>query len=211
MKSKKIIIIGGGGHAKVLIEAILSRGDYKIEGILDNKLKAGEKITGFPVIGGDEILERFKDFYLAIGIGSVKASDKRKVIYERRKRIGFEFPAIIHSNAYVSKTAILQDGVQVMAGAVINPEAKIGANTIVNTGAIVEHDCDIGPHCHISLNAALAGRVSTGECCHVGMGANVLQEIKIGSNVTVGAGAVVVKDVEDGKTVVGVPAEDING
>jgi len=211
MKSKKMIIIAGGGHAKVLIEAILSRGDYKIEGILDNKLKVGEEIMGFPVIGGDEVLERLKDFYLAIGIGSVKASDKRKVIYERYKGSGFEFPAIIHDNACVSKGAILQDGVQVMAGAVINPGAKIGANTIINTGAIVEHDCDIGPHCHISLNAALAGRVSIGGCCHVGMGANVLQEIKIGSNVTVGAGAVVTKDVEAGKTVVGVPAEDING
>lgn len=211
MRDRRMVIIGAGGHAKVLIDAILSRGDYKIEGVLDDKLKAGEEVMGLPVIGGDEILERLKDFYLAIGIGSVKATDKRKVIYDRYKKSGFEFPVIVHSNACVSKSSVLQDGVQVMAGAVINPGAKIGANTIINTGAIVEHDCDIGPHCHISLNAALAGRVSVGECCHVGMGANLLQEIKIGSNVTIGAGAVVTKDVEDGKTVVGVPAEDING
>lgn len=211
MKTKKLLIIGGGGHAKVLIDAISSAGKYRIEGILDNRVKVGDKITGFPVIGGDEFLDKFKDFYIAIGIGSVKASDKRKMIYERCRRMGFELPAIIHSDAYVSNSAVIGDGVQVMAGAVINPQAKIGANTIINTGAIIEHDCVVAPHCHISLNAVLAGKVMVGESCHVGMGAIILQEIDIGSRVTVGAGAVVTKDIEGGKTVVGIPAKEIHG
>jgi len=214
MKNNNIVIIGGGGHVKVLIDAILSGGKFEIEGILDDKLKAGDIVMGymgFPILGGDGILERFKDFYLALGIGSVKANDKRKTIYERCKTMGFEFPTIIHSSACVSNSAVIEDGVQIMAGAIITPEAKIGANTLINTGAIVEHDCIIGPHCHISLNAILAGKVTIGEGCHIGMGANILQEIKIGNNVTVGAGAVVTKNIEDGKTVVGIPAREING
>ncbi len=214
MKNKNIVIIGGGGHVKVLIDAILSGGKYKIEGILDDKLKAGDIVMGylgFPVLGGDEILERFKDFYLALGIGSVKASDKRKSIYERCKRMGFEFPTIIHSNACISNSAVIEDGVQIMAGVIITSDAKIGANALINTGAIVEHDCIVGPHCHISVSAVLAGKVVIGEGCHIGMGANILQEIKIGNGVTVGAGAVVTKDIEDGKTVAGIPAREING
>lgn len=211
MKSKKIIVIGGGGHAKVLIDAILSMGNYEIGGILDGQLKVGEKVSGVPVIGGDELLNQLKGVCLAVGVGTVKATDKRKTIYERYKRNGFEFPIIIHNNAYISKTAKQQDGVQVMAGAIINPEAEIGENTIINTGAIVEHECKIASHCHISLNAVLGGNVTVGECSHVGMGAHILQGIKIGNYVTVGAGAVVTKDVEDGKTVVGMPAKEING
>lgn len=211
MKSKKIIVIGGGGHAKVLIDAILSTGNYEIGGILDGRLKVGEKVLGIPVIGGDELLNQLKGVCLAVGVGTVKATDKRKTIYERCKRSGFEFPIIIHNDARISKTAKQQDGVQVMAGAIINPEAEIGENTIINTGAIVEHECKIASHCHISLNAVLGGNVMVGECSHVGMGAHILQGIKIGNYVTVGAGAVVTKDVEDGKTVVGMPAKEING
>mgnify|MGYP001571349573 CR=1 FL=1 len=210
MKSKKIIIIGGGGHAKVLIDAILSFGQYRIAGILDERIQKGERILGFPVIGTDELLCRLKNVCLAIGIGTVKASNKRKIIYDKYNRRGFKFPAIIHGKAYVSKGVKLGDGAQLMAGAIVNPGAWIGENTIINTAAIVEHDCMIAAHCHISVNTVLGGRVSVGESSHIGLGARVLQGIKIGSKVTVGAGAVVTKDVRDGKTVIGVPARELN-
>lgn len=214
MSTKKVIIIGGGGHAKVLIDSILSTDFYQIEGILDGQFRAGRKILGFSVLGGDEFLSKFKhaknNFLLALGIGSIKADGKRKMIYEKYKKFGFRFPVIIHKNAYVSKSAKLQDGLQVMVRAVINPGAEIGENTIINTGAIVEHDCKVAAHCHISLNAILAGDVIVGECSHIGMGAKVLQGIKIGNRVTVGAGAVVTEDIKNGKTVIGIPAREID-
>lgn len=212
-KAKRIVVIGGGGHAKVVIDAILSSGLFRILGVLDPQLKAGEKILGYPVLGGDEYLEELKDgnksFMLAIGIGTIKASDKRKTIFEKYKNFGFQFPAIIHSNACISKSAWVSDGVQVLAGAIIQPEAQIGENSIINTGSIIEHNCLISPHCHIAIGAVLAGNVSVGKCSHIGMGAKVLQGVKIGNYVTVGAGAVVINDVGDGKTVVGVPAKEI--
>lgn len=211
MATKRIIVIGGGGHAKVLIDSILSSGFYQIEGILDMKFRPGEKVLGFPVLGGDEYLDKFirNDFLLAIGIGSIESDGRRKIIYEKLKKTGFRFPTIIHNSANVSKSVALQDGVQVMAGAIIQPEAQIGENSIINTGSIIEHNCLIAPHCHIAIGAALAGNVSVGKCSHIGMGAKILQGVKIGDYVTVGAGAVVINEVEDGKTVVGVPAKEI--
>ncbi|KPK41101.1 MAG: hypothetical protein AMJ78_06355 [Omnitrophica WOR_2 bacterium SM23_29] len=208
MKTKKIIIIGGGGHAKVLIDAIMSTNSYKIEGILDKRLDTREKILGIPVLGGDEIIDRLKRLYVAIGIAGVKASNKRKIIFGKLRKKGFVFPTIIHSRGYFSEFCILKSGAQIMAGAIVNAGAIIGENTIINTGAIVEHDCKVSPHCHISLNAVLGGNVTVGECSHIGMGAKILQGIKIGKFVTVGAGAVVTKDVKDGKTVIGIPANE---
>lgn len=210
----RLIIIGGGGHAKVLIDSILSSGLYKIEGILDGRYSPGTQISGSCVLGGDEFLDKDKGmkgrFLLAVGVGGIRADNKRKIIYDKYKSRFFEFPALIHSGSYVSSFANIREGVQVMAGAIINPESEIGENTIINTGAVVEHECVIHPHCHVSVRAILAGRVAVGECSHIGMGAIVLQGVNIGSNVTVGAGSVVTKDVDDGKTVVGIPAKEIN-
>jgi UDP-perosamine 4-acetyltransferase len=202
---KKIMIIGGGGHAKVLIDMILSTSGFEIQGILDPKLKIGSHVSGVAVLGGDEFLKDFKDIAIAIGVGSTRASDTRKVIFEKY-RDKFEFPVIVHKNAYISKTSTIGIGTQVMAGAIIQPDAFIKENVIINTSAVIEHDCRIHAHSHISPGAILGGNVEIGECSHVGLGAMILQGVRIGKNVTVGAGAVVVRDVKDGLTVKGVPA-----
>lgn len=206
---RKIIIIGGGGHAKVLIEAIRSTGCFEIENILDPKLKIGTQLSGVPVIGGDEFLDgqEVKGFCLSLGLGSIRASDVRKNIFKKYKNRGFEFPAIVHGNAYVSKDSEIGSGSQVMAGVVIQPDAIIGENVIINTSAVIEHDCRIQAHSHIAPGAIIGGGVEVGECSHVGLGAKVLQGVKIGRNVTVGAGAVVIDYIEDGRTVKGVPAK----
>jgi len=209
-----VIILGGGGHAKVLIDAIRSGGLYTIKGIVDPSLAVGTKVSGVPVLGDDRFLERCGRsagaICLAIGVGSVKAPERRKAIFERFSR-RFRFPAVVHENAYVASGVTAQEGVQVMAGAVVNPDAEIGKNCVINTSAVVEHDCIIGAHAHISIGAVLGGGVTIGECSHIGMGAKILQGVRIGSGVTVGAGAVVVKDVGDGMTVAGVPARSIRG
>lgn len=205
---KNIIVLGGGGHAKVLIDAVRSTNCFGISGILDPGLKVGEQILGVSVLGSDNFLDDHSgnEFVLALGIGSVKVPSVRKNIFDKYKDRGFEFPLIIHRNAYVSGTSIISEGVQVMACAVIQPDAFIGENVIINTSAVIEHDCKISAHSHISPGAVLGGDVEVGECSHIGLGARVLQGVRIGKNVTIGAGAVVVRNVDDGKTVMGVPA-----
>ncbi len=204
-------MIGGGGHAKVVIDAILSTGKFAIKGIVDKKIAAGSKVSGIEVIGDDRCLKGLKGVYLALGIGSVKASVKRKRFYDKFRKMGYRFPPIVHKNAYVARSAKIGEGVQVIAAASVNPEAVISENTIINTAALVEHDCVIGPHSHISPKAVLGGNVKIGTCSHIGLGAKVLQGIKIGDHVTVGAGSVVTKDIKDKKTVVGIPAREIDG
>jgi len=210
---KRIIILGGGGHAKVLIDSISSSDSYEIEGVLDKQLKKGEKVSDVPVLGGDKFLDTCKDaknnFSLAIGIGSVRAFDKRRIIYERYKKQGFDFPIIIHSKAHIAKSVKCRVGTQIMAGSIISSDVEIGENVVIYSGVIIEHDCKIASHCYISPGALLAGRIQIGENSFIGMGARILQGVKIGNFVTVGAGAVVTKNIEDKNTVVGMPAAPV--
>jgi len=205
---KKILVVGGGGHAKVLIDCILSTREFEIIGIIDPNLPKESGFCDFRVLGGDESLEDFreKDVYCSIGVGMIKATFNRKELFQKITKQGFSCPVLQHNSALKSQGVSLSPGVQVMTGAILQPDSKILENTIVNTGAIVEHDCIIGSHTHIAPGAVLGGNVTVGECSHIGLGAKILPGIKIGDSVTVGAGAVVTKDVSDGLTVVGIPA-----
>ncbi len=204
-----MVILGGGGHAKVLIDAVLSASKYAIKGILDPSIKPGTKVCGVEVLGTESLLPRLAGCAIVIGVGTVKASDKRKSIFEKYRRKGFVFPAVIHPAAHVSRSAKVKDGAQVLAGAVVNADAQIGECAIINTRAIIEHDCVIGAYCHVAPGAILGGAAQVGRCSHIGMGAKVLQGIKIGSGVTVGAGAVVIGDIAARRTVAGIPARAI--
>jgi sugar O-acyltransferase (sialic acid O-acetyltransferase NeuD family) len=206
--NKKILVVGGGGHAKVLIDCILSIREFEIVGIIDPNLPKDSEFCDILVLGGDDALENFrgKDVYCAIGVGMVKATFNRKDLFEKITKQGFSCPTLQHSSAQKSQRVSLSPGVQIMTGAILQPDSKVSENTIINTGAIVEHDCVIGSHTHIAPGAILGGNVTVGECSHIGLGAKILPGIKVGDNVTVGAGAVVTKDVPDSLTVVGVPA-----
>lgn len=205
---ERVIIIGAGGHAKVIAEILRLSGKYEITGLLDSAL-AGKKIGGFPVLGGDELLPRLRaDGVTAVfvGVGGTGNNLPRMKIFERVSAMGFTFANAIHPSATLSDSAHLGQGVAVMARAVINPDATIGDNVIINTGAIVEHDCQIGAHAHLSPGAVLCGGVHVGMGAHIGAGATIRQNISIGECAVVGAGAVVVKDVPEGSVVIGVPA-----
>ena len=211
--TNEIVIIGGGGHAKVVIDCITSANKYKIRGIVDNRLTANEKVMGVPVLGGDKSIEERIDLidkiYLTVGVGAVRATDNRQAVYGRYKKLGFKFPPIIHGSAYISEKASYKDGTQVMARAVIGAEVIIGENVVIYSGCVLEHDCKIASHCYISPGVIMGGSAEVGENTFVGLGARILQGVKIGRRVTVGAGAVVVNNVEDGKTVAGIPAKEI--
>ena len=204
----RIIIIGAGGHAKVVAELLRLSGKYEIIGFLDSAL-VGKKIGGFPVLGGDELLPRLlaDGVSLAfIGVGGTGDNLPRMKIFERVSALGFTFANAIHPSVIISDSAHLGQGIAVMARAVINPDAEIGDNVIINTGAIVEHDCKIGAHVHVSPGVVLCGGVRVGVAAHIGAGATIRQNIIIGERAVVGAGAVVVKDVPADSVVAGVPA-----
>ncbi|MGE5628573.1 MAG: acetyltransferase [Solirubrobacterales bacterium] len=207
---KKIVLIGAGGHCKVIIDIIQSTKEYEIVGITDTK-ETGI-IFDIPVIGNDDILQELYKTgveYAFISIGSINDFEKRNKIFKMIKSIGFKIPVLIHKSAIVSQFSSIEEGTCIMAGAVINPGTIIGENCIINTGSVVEHDCMVGNNTHISPNASIAGNVAIGCNTHIGIGSTVIQGKTLGENVTIGAGAVVIDDIIDNSLAVGVPAKVI--
>jgi UDP-perosamine 4-acetyltransferase len=171
-------------------------------------------VSGVSVLGDDNLLVTLyaKGITNAcIGVGSAKDNSIRKTLYEKVKQAGFFIPALFHPKTIVSKESKISEGVQIMAGAVIQVDSSIGKNTIINTGAIIEHDCNIGSHVHICPSTTLSGGCLIGEGAFIGAGATVIQGIRIGSNAIIAAGSVVVRDVLDNTKVSGVPAREVNG
>jgi len=208
--STKVIGLGAGGHAKVVIEILQLMENYELVGLLDPIQELwGAEVLGVPVLGADDLLTELYDQgvrWAFIGLGTVGNSQPRVNLYERICQQGFRLVQAIHPQAIISPSAQIGDGPTIMAGSVINAKAVLGNDVIINTGAIVEHDCLLGDHVHIATGAQLAGGVKVGDCTHIGMGASIRQGITIGSSVVVGAGAVVVKDVAPNSIVAGVPA-----
>ena len=197
---EKIVLIGGGGHAKVVIDAIKKEGKFDIYGIVDPVLARGTSVMGISVLGSDDELENIfakKVKYASIGIGSIDNSEARKRIYRNLKSIGFELPAIKHPSASIGEHVLLGEGTFVAAGAVINPSVKIGKNAIVNTRASIDHDCEIGDFVHIAPGATLSGGVRVGDETHIGTGANVVQYRTIGKECMIGAGRTIRHDKGD--------------
>lgn len=202
MKKQKLIIIGGGGHAKVIIDAVLAGEKYEMYGIIDQKLVVGTKVLGVPVLGTDEILpelygEGIKNAFM--GVGSIGNTSARRTIYEKLKNIGFELPVIIHPKAVVGQEVAFGEGTFVAASATINPGTKIGKNVIINTSSSIDHDCNIGDFVHIAPGAVLCGTVSVGENTHIGIGANIIQSIKIGKDAFIPASRMVKVDWAEGR------------
>jgi sugar O-acyltransferase (sialic acid O-acetyltransferase NeuD family) len=207
-QTSPVIIVGGGGHAKVLISAMRAA-NMEIQGIADSdpKLK-GKSVLGIPVLGDDGWLadQNPKKTSLVLGVGSVAIPEARKKLFENLKKKGFSFKTVIHPTAIVADEVKIGEGAQIMAGAIIQPGTQISDNVIVNTGVIVDHDCVLGTHVHLAPGVTLSGGVEVGAESHLGTGAVVKQGIRIGRKCLVGAGSVVVEDLPDGVTAKGVPA-----
>lgn len=197
----KLLVIGAGGHAKVVVDCIEEENKYQITTILDDAPPA--YFIGQYQVELRELNYEFQSLNAIIAIGNPM---HRKKIANQLKS---NFVMTIHPSAVVSKHAKIGEGCQVFATAVINAVATIGKHCIINTGAIIEHDCVLEDFVHVAPNATLGGGVRVGESSHIGMGASILQNITIGKNVTIGAGAVVTKDIPDNCTAVGIPAKQI--
>jgi len=190
---QNILIIGGGGHCKSVIDVIESTREYKIYGIIDIKEKVGQKVLGYKIIGTDEDLEKYRnDIELAfIAIGFINSVELRIKIYNKLKQLNFKLPVIISPLAYVSKHSFIEEGTIIMHYAVINAGAKVGKNCIINTKAIIEHDAIIEDFCHISTGAIINGGVIVGKSSFIGSNATTKQYIKIPENSFIKAGTVV--------------------
>ena len=206
----RVVGLGAGGHAKVVIEILRLIGGYKLVGLLDPKKELwNTEVLGVPVLGGDDLLPKLHKEGVRhgfIGLGTVGDTLPRRELYEKARNYGFQIVRAVHPQAIVSSSAVIGDGPTVMAGAIINANARLGDDVIVNTGAIVEHDCIIGDHVHIATGARLASTVHVGEGSHIGLGVSIRQCVHIGRNTVVGAGAAVIENVPDSVVVVGVPA-----
>jgi sugar O-acyltransferase (sialic acid O-acetyltransferase NeuD family) len=204
-KNLPIIVLGGGGHARVLIDVLLlQRRD--LLGYTD-VVKAGKRNVDLPHLGDDSaVLENDpENLTLVNGLGSIGPSTSRKKLYEHFLERGYRFETVVHPSATIASDVRLGEGVQIMAGAVVQTGTHLGANSIVNTGALVDHDCEIGAHVHIAPGVVLSGNVRIGEGAHVGTGAILIQGVTVGTQSIIGAGTVVLKNVPPRVTFVGVP------
>ena len=198
--TRRAVIIGGGGHAACLIDALDGSG-YDILGCTDQALPVGRHVCGgISVIGTEECLERLLaegTLYAFIGIGGAQSSEVRRAMFERALAMGFVLPPVIHPSAIVSKATRIGHGCHILAGASIGPRCTIGNNVIVNQGSIVCHDSIVQDNAHLTPGAILAGGVSVGAGTVVGMGATVLLGVQIGADCLIHNGAHISANVGD--------------
>jgi sugar O-acyltransferase (sialic acid O-acetyltransferase NeuD family) len=200
----KILIYGGGGHGKMVIDLLETIGSYNIAGIIDDGIRPGDTIAGVQVLGNrDRLADLYKEgTRLAVNaVGGIGNINVRIMIFERLAEAGFGCPALVHPTAYVEKSAKLEAGTQVFVHAYIGSEARLGYGCIANTGAIISHDCFLDDYVVISPGAILAGEVQVGRGALIGMGVTVNLGVKIGTGARVGNSATVKADVPEGAVV----------
>ena len=204
--SKPVLVIGGGGHASVLVE-ILKENNTPILGLV-----CPEKISDKPVFSGikhikfdDHILDYpAREIDLVNAIGVLPGELNRKKIFQKYLDIGYKFATVISKQAIVSNFCRFAEGVQIMPGAVVNSGVIVGENSIINTSATIEHDCIVGQHCHVAPGAVLCGSVKLGADTFVGANATLIQSIEIGERATIGAGSLVRRDVASDSKLYGI-------
>jgi sugar O-acyltransferase (sialic acid O-acetyltransferase NeuD family) len=202
-----VIMIGNGGHARVLLATLRLTGTEIAGFTLDPLARVQATPNAIDVMSDEELLARSPSLHLLVnGIGGADVPRLRRSVYDQFGQAGFSFMRVVHPSAVIAADAEIGDGAQIMAGAIVQPAVKIGDNVILNTRTVVEHDCVIGDHVHVATGALLTGNVTVGRSTMIGAGAIVRQGVRIGEGVLVAAGAVIVSNVPDGARMAGVPA-----
>lgn len=206
---KKLLLIGGGGHCRSVLDSVLSLGMYDEVGMID---KNEGTVLGVSVKGTDDDLQRLKkagwtDAFITVG--SIGDTLLRRRLFQMVEDIGFTIPTIIDSTAVIARNVTIGSGCFVGKKAILNTGSRIGKCAIINTGAIVEHDCKVGDFAHISPGTILCGQVTVGNNSHVGAGSVVRQQISIGNDTLIGVGSTIVHDISDNVKVYGNPGKVI--
>lgn len=209
---KEIILIGGGGHCKAVIDVIELENKFTIKGILDVKEKIGELVLNYPIIGSDREIENLsktiKHFFICLG--QTKTSELRKSIHQQLFRLNIQVPIIISPLAYVSKYSGIGAGSIIMHGTKINSGARIGENCILNTNSLIEHDVHLGNNCHVSTGAILNGSVYAGNDVFIGSNSVVADKLSITDRCVIGAGSTVIRSLNEPGIYAGNPVRKIN-
>ncbi|MBA4804673.1 MAG: acetyltransferase [Brevundimonas sp.] len=203
-----LLVLGAGGHARVVADALLAAGE-SVAGFIDARPSSGgELVTGLPVLGTDEELlaGRWPGSPIANGLGRLPL---RRNLQERLQAAGRPIVGARHPAAIISPFAHVDPTAQVFAGAIVQAGARVGAGCIINTGAIIEHDCQLGEFTHCGPGSILCGGVRTGAEVHVGAGAVIREGVFAGPGLVLGAGAAMVRDHEGGGVLTGVPARPV--
>jgi len=208
--SLPIIILGGGGHAKVLIDALLLQ-PVRILGFVDPRPEHPDSLLGVPWLGAMDSVLRYapETILLVNAVGSAGATTNRKQMFAEFKEQGYSFAGVIHPSAIIGRDVQLGEGVQLLAGSIVQVGSIVGDNTIVNTKASIDHDARVGAHVHLAPGVTLSGGVHIGDGSHLGTGANVIQGMSIGRNCVIGAGSLIIRNINDGMVAYGVPAREI--
>ena len=206
--SKKILLIGGGGHCRSVLDTLSELNSFDEIGIIDKSTDT--TFTRKIIVGSDSDLPAlFKNGwkYAFITVGSIGNTVLRRKLYQKAKKIGFEFPNIIDSSAIVSRNVQMGEGIFIGKRAVVNTDSIIGKCAIINTASVIEHNCSLGDFVHIAPGATICGGVTIGNDSHIGTGSSVRQQITIGEKCLIGVGSAVVSEIPDNSTAYGNPCK----
>lgn len=205
-----LVLLGAGAHARSLLGLLAACG-LRPTGCIAPAAPSGDWPEGCRWLGDDTALDSLDPLRVALvnGLGSTGSTALHRKVFDAARARGFAFPPVIHPSVIRAEDVTLDEGAQVLAGAILQAGVTVGKNALLNTGCIVDHDCVIGAHAHLAPGVTLSGGVRIGGGVHVGTGAVVIQGVSIGDGAIVGAGAVVLRDVAPGVTVVGNPARPL--
>jgi sugar O-acyltransferase (sialic acid O-acetyltransferase NeuD family) len=203
----QLLILGAGGHGKVVAETALASNEWDKIAFLDDAFPSQKRVLSWSVLGilddANGLIKEYPDLAVAIGQNALRLR-----LINHFSSLGFKFPNIVHPTALVSPSVKLGKGIVVFPKAVVNAESHLGSGCIINTSSTIDHDCRISDGVHICPGVNMAGGVSVGEGSLIGIGSSIIQQIRIGSNTTVGAGSVVISDIGDNVTAFGNPARE---
>lgn len=210
--SKKILLIGGGGHCKSVLDSLLGTEDYSDIGIIEKEESLGDQILGVPIIGCDDDLPRLYQAgftHAFVTVGSIGNPKLRIKLFSTLEKIGFELPNIIDKTAVISQHIKLDKGIFVGKNAVINAGSSINRGAIINTSTLIEHDCVVEDFVHIAPGSILCGGVHIGRETHIGAKSVIKQQIRIGSKTVIGMGSIVLRDIGSNIIAFGHPCKEV--
>jgi acetyltransferase EpsM len=207
---RQLILIGGGEHARVVLDAAREQATWDVVGFVDPKPNRALQKLGLAWWGDDDrALARLTDEDLILTLGGVDARALRRQLVERYAARGVHWASVVHPSCVVARDAKVAEGAAILARAVVNPGARIGPHNIINTGAIVEHDVELGTNVQVGPGAVIGGGVVVGNDTYIGLAASIRDHVRVGQGSVVGMGCVVIEDVAPGTQVAGVPARPI--